>query len=103
LLAAKSGAAPLDEAVAISCGWDGLEKLVASSARLTDTMEADPLAHVAQGYHRFRRYAPRMLEALEINAALVAAPLIAAAEIVRSGGTARRTTFLGGRSKWHAT
>ena len=101
LLAAKSDNAPLDEAVAISCGWDDLEKLVASSARLTDTMEADPLAHVAQGYHRFRRYAPRMLEALEISAAPVAAPLIAAAEIVRSGGTARRTAFLGGRSKWH--
>ncbi|NJO36362.1 MAG: Tn3 family transposase [Rhizobiales bacterium] len=101
LLAAKGDDAPLDEAVAVSCGWDALEKLVASSAHLTETMEADPHAHVAQGYHRFRRYAPRMLEALEISVAPVAVPLIAAAEIVKSGGTVRRTTFLGGRSKWH--
>ena len=101
LLAAKSDDAPLDEAVATSCGWHDLEKLVASSAQLTDTMEADPLAHVVQGYHRFRRYAPRMLETLEISAATVAAPLIEAAGIIKSAGTARPTTFLGGRSKWH--
>ena len=101
LLAAMSDEVPLAEAVATSCGWDDLEKLVASSARLTNTMEADPLAHVAQGYHRFRRYASRMLEALDISAATVAAPLIAAAKIVRSGGTVRPTGFLGPRSKWH--
>jgi hypothetical protein len=32
-------------------------------------MAADPLAHVGQGYHRFRRYAPRMLRTLGIQAA----------------------------------
>ncbi len=101
LLEARSDDAPLDEAVAASCSWDDLEKLVANSARLTDTMAADPLAHVAQGYHRFRRYAPRMLEALEISAAPVAVPLIAAVEIVKAGGAARSTGFLGPRSKWH--
>jgi TnpA family transposase len=101
LLAARSDDVPLDEAVATSCGWHDLEKLVASSARLTDTMEADPLAHVVKGYHRFRRYAPRMLEVLDISAAPVATPLIAAAEIVRSRGPTRPTGFLGPRSKWH--
>ena len=101
LLAARSDDASLDKAVAASCGWDDLERLVVSSAKLTDTMEADPLAHVTQGYHRFRRYAPRMLEALDISAAPVATPLVAAAQIVRSGGTARSTGFLGPRSKWH--
>ena len=101
LLEARSDDAPLDEAVAISCGWDDLEKLIASSAKLTDTMEANPLAHVVLGYHRFRRYAPRMLAALEISAAPVAASLIAAAEIVRSGGSTWPTDFLGSRSKWH--
>ena len=36
-----------------------LEDLVATASELTDTMAADPIAHVVQGYHRFRRYAPR--------------------------------------------
>ena len=40
-------------------GWEGLQNLVATAARLTDTMSADPLTHVTQGYNRFRRYAPR--------------------------------------------
>ncbi len=101
LLAARSDAAPLDEAVATNCGWDDLEKLVAGSATLTDTMDANPLAHVVLGYHRFRRYAPRMLAALDISAASVAKPLIAAAEIIKSGGAARPIGFLGPRSKWH--
>ena len=45
---------------------------------LTDTVMSDPLAHVVQGYHRFRRYAPRMLRALDIACASVAEPLVAA-------------------------
>lgn len=101
LIGARDDEAPLEEAVADSCGWKDLERLVAHSARLTDTMEANPLTHVAQGYHRFRRYAPRMLEALQISAAPVARPLIEAARIVSQGGADRPTGFLGPRSKWH--
>ena len=100
LLEAKGDGAPLEEAVTTICGWDDLEKLVANSASLTNTMEADPIAHVVQGYHRFRRYAPRMLEALEITAAPVAAPLIDAAQSIRQGEESRPTNFLGTRSKW---
>ena len=69
LLDARSDGAPLDQATELSCGWERLEGLVATAAELTDTMAADPLAHVGQGYHRFRRYAPRMLRALDIQAA----------------------------------
>lgn len=71
--------------------------------RLTDTMAADALAYVGQGYHRFRRYAPRMLRALDIQAAPVAAPLIAAAQLVVAGAQAldRPTIFLRRGSKWH--
>jgi len=101
LLEARSDDAPLDQAVAVSCGWRDLEKLVANSMKLTNTMEADPLVHVVQGYHRFRRYAPRMLKALQINAATVAAPLLKAVEIIELGGMVRPTNFLGSRSKWH--
>ena len=40
-------------------------------------MSADPISHVAQGYNRFRRYAPRMLRCLEIKATPVAESLMA--------------------------
>lgn len=45
-------------------------------------MAADPLAHVVQGHRRFRRYAPRMLKALDIKATPVAIPLVNAAELI---------------------
>ena len=58
LLEAKSDGPSLDQATEVACGWEQFEGLVATAAGLTDTMAADPLAHVGQGYHRFRRYAP---------------------------------------------
>ena len=82
LLEAKGDDAPLDPAVATTCGWNNLETLVATAAQLGNTMSAEPLAHVVQGYHRFRRYAPRMLRALDIKSASVAEPLMAAANII---------------------
>jgi hypothetical protein len=65
-------------------------------------MSADPLNHVVQGYHRFRRYAPRMLRALDIKTASVAEPLMAAAKIIEGniGTLERRITFLRRNSKW---
>jgi len=68
LLEAHGDDAPLDEAISGSCGWRDLEGLVATAMQLTNTMAANPLAHVAQGYHRFRRYAPRMLRGLDTDA-----------------------------------
>ena len=68
--------APLETAVSDTPGWSALEELVATSAQLTNTMAADPLAHVVQGHRRFRRYAPRMLKALDIKAAPVAISLV---------------------------
>ena len=82
LLDARSDGAPLDQATELACGWERLEGLVATAAELTDTMAADPLAHVGQGYHRFRRYAPRMLRALDIQAAGVTAPLLQASALI---------------------
>lgn len=103
LLEAHGDRAPLDSAVETACGWHDLEVLVATATELTGTMAADPLAHVTQGYHRFRRYAPRMLRALDIQAAPVATPLIAAAERIAYGnhGPDRPTGFLRRSSKWH--
>jgi TnpA family transposase len=102
LLEAKGDDAPLDPAVATACGWRNLESLVATAAQLSDTMSAEPLNHVVQGYHRFRRYAPRMLRALDIKAASVAEPLMAASKIIRDNKDVaeRPITFLRRNSKW---
>jgi hypothetical protein len=65
-------------------------------------MSAEPLAHVSQGYHRFRRYAPRMLRALDIKAASVAEPLMVAVNIIQENRdvTEKPITFLRRASKW---
>jgi len=103
LLEAKGDGVSLDTTTETACGWSQLEGLVATAAELTDTMVADPLAHFAQGFHRFRRYAPRMLRVLNIRAATVASPLMAAAVLVgrdQQRGP-RPTSFLRRSSKWH--
>lgn len=102
LLEAQGDIAELEPAISDNLGWEGLQKLVATAARLTDTMSADPLTHVAQGYNRFRRYAPRMLRILDIHGAAAAAPLLKAASSIRKGSdTERPTCFLRRTSKWH--
>ncbi|OIQ32468.1 MAG: Tn3 family transposase [Alphaproteobacteria bacterium MedPE-SWcel] len=103
LLEAKGDGASLDAATEAACGWVHLERMVATAAQLTDTMTADALAHVVHGYHRFRRYAPRMLRALDIHAAAVASPLIQAAKIIADDqkDAPRQTSFLRRNSKWH--
>ncbi|MFV1635854.1 MULTISPECIES: Tn3 family transposase [Phaeobacter] len=103
LLEAKGDGASLDDATETACGWTRLESMVSTAAELTDTMAADALAHVIHGYHRFRRYAPRMLRALDIQNAPVAAPLIRAAKIIAEdqASAPRQTAFLRRNSKWH--
>lgn len=103
LLEAKGDDASLDAAMESSCGWPQLETLVATAAGLTNTLSADPMAHLVHGYHRFRRYAPRMLRALDIRAAPVAEPLLAAAMIIAGTGKDpnRPVTFVRASPKWH--
>jgi TnpA family transposase len=103
LLEAKGDDASLDQATETACGWARLETMVATASELTNTMAADALAHVVQGYHRFRRYAPRMLRALELQNAPVAGPLIKAAEIIAQNDSdaPRPRDFLRKTSKWH--
>jgi len=76
LLEARGDAAALEGAIATACGWQALEGLVATADQLTVTMVADALAHVGAGYYRFRRYAPRMLRMLDIQAAPVTGPCL---------------------------
>ena len=102
LLEAHEDRASLEEAVDNAGGWLSLKGLVATAAQLTDTLAADPLAHVGHGYHRFRRYAPRMLRALDIRAAPVAEPLLAASTIIAGTETTEvlPLAFLRRGSKW---
>lgn len=103
LLEAKGDGASLDAATETACGWSQLESMVATAAELTDMMAADPIAHVIHGYHRLRRYAPRMLRVLDIQAASVAAPLMQAARIIADdrAKAPRQVDFLRRHSKWH--
>ena len=101
LLEARHQPAMLEQAVSGKLGWDGLQDLVGVAERLTDTMSNDPLAHVTQGHGRLRRYAPRMLRALDIQAAPVARPLLEAASLIRDGRThTEPRAFLRPTSKW---
>ena len=61
---------------------------------------SDPLNHVLGGYSRFRRYTPRMLRTLDIEASPAAGPLLEAVGVLRSDGTARPTGFLRPNSRW---
>jgi hypothetical protein len=103
LLAVHSDGVSLETAVSDTPGWSVLEELVATSAQLTNTMATDPLAHVVQGHRRFRRYAPRMLKALDIRAAPVSAALMNAVQSISSHSysTNRAVGFLRKNSKWH--
>ena len=101
LLEAKGDGAPLEEAVAAACGWQKLEGAVAAAAQLSDTMSADPLAHGVQGWPRFRRYAPRMLRALDIQTSCAGEPILAALRAIGAGSNDMPRTFLRRNSRWH--
>ncbi|WP_433850758.1 Tn3 family transposase [Brucella pseudogrignonensis] len=103
LLEAHDDGIALDDVLARSTEWQRLEQLVAAGTQLTSTLADEPLAHVGQGYHRFRRYAPRMLRFLKLKAAPVSEALIAAAHMIGVTGapTTPVTSFLRPNSKWH--
>ena len=59
--------------------------LAGAAAYFALAPDADPLAHVVQGWPRFRRYAPRMLRALESQASGVGEPILAALRTIEAG------------------
>ena len=89
LIGARDTGAALDAVIANRPGWEGLGDLVATAAALANTITPDPLNHVLGGYSRFRRYTPRMLRTLDIEASPVAKPLLEAVDVLRSNATAR--------------
>ncbi|MXY79603.1 MAG: Tn3 family transposase, partial [Chloroflexi bacterium] len=100
LINAKDRGAALDVVIANRPGWEGLGDLVATAAALANTVASDPLNHVLAGYSRFRRYTPRMLRTLDIEASPVARPLLEAVDVLRNDATPRPTGFLRPNSKW---
>ena len=102
LLRAQEDGAALDGIIAMGPGWERLRTLVATASALTNVLAADPLSRVLDGYHRFRLYAPRMLRLLDMQAAPVATPLLAAVTILQRGiKAAPPIDFLRPNSKWH--
>ena len=100
LLGARDTGEALDAVIADGPGWEGLGDLVSKATALASTAVSDPLNHVLGGYSRFRRYTPRMLRTLDIEASPAAEPLLEAVGVLRSDGTARPTGFLRPNSKW---
>lgn len=102
LLDAQDDGQSLETVIANGSGWEGFKALVATARSLTATMTSDPLNHVLDGYHRFRRYAPRMLRLLDLRAAPVAIPLLEAVMALRGGAKVpAHSDFLRPTSKWH--
>ena len=99
LIGARDTGEALNAVIADRPGWEGLGDLVARAAALTNSVASDPLNHVLGGYSRFRRYTPRMLRTLDIEASPVAKPLLEAVDVLRSDATAGPTVFLRPNSK----
>ena len=100
MIGARDTGAGLDAVIVHGPGWEGLGDLVATAASLSNTIASDPLDHVQAGYRRLRRYAPRMLRTLDIEASAVAKPLLEAVDALRGDCAARSTDFLRPNSKW---
>ena len=102
MIAARNDGVPIETALDRLPEWGQFDQLVATAARLSVTMADEPLAHVEMGYHRFRRYAPRMLRCLRIECAPVAKPLLAAAMKVRNSqpSGSSDSDFMRPSSKW---
>lgn len=103
MIEARNDGVPIETALTQSPEWARLDEWVAIAGQLSTTMAEEPLAHVGRGYHRFRRYAPRMLRCLRIGCAPVAKPLFAAATAIGDTRSPAQSgvDFLRPNSKWH--
>lgn len=104
LLEAGDDARAIVRAVSSQAGPDGLRALVEEAERAGAALGGGPLDHVDRGWNRFRRYAPRMLKALQIDAAPVSAALTVELAAVRDGRKplAGPPAFVRANSKWAA-
>jgi TnpA family transposase len=102
LLEAHEEHTSAEDAVIKAVSWDLLKQHMTTTRALTNTLATDALEHVINGFHRFRRYAPRMLRILDFHAAPVAAPLLTAMQKLENTGASHglATDFLRRGSKW---
>lgn len=102
LLEAKASDQPLETVMEAPHAWSNLENMVASAGQLTDTISSDPIAYLSHGYHRFRRYAPRMFRALDIHTSSVSKLLASAIKTLTEEKckSAPKLDFLRRKSKW---
>jgi Domain of unknown function (DUF4158) len=84
ILAAHEDEADIGAAVEGHRGWPSFRALVDQAATLTRHLVADPLDFVTEGYARFRRFAPRLLETLAFEGKQSAKPLLAAIETLKA-------------------
>src|SRR3546814_5744394 len=70
--------------------------------RISDWSSDVCSSDLLDGYHRFRLYAPRILRLLDMQAAPIATPLLAAVAMLRNGiKVDPPVDFLRPNSKWH--
>lgn len=84
IVSAREDDVDLADAIEMNGGWEAFETLVKQAALLTREVDADPLDFVTDGYARFRRYAPRLLESLSFQGGRAGAPLLEAIDMLRA-------------------
>jgi len=108
MLDARSASRSVGASVDRSIGWEAFAQLVGNAGELTGKLAVEPINFVTDGHSRFRRYAPRLLTALDLQGGRSAAPVLNAVTALRAlnaaGDTGTRpdlpTLFL--RRKWRA-
>ena len=91
MVRARTVGGDVTAAVAQSVGWEEVAQIAATATNLTAAIDADPIDHLGSGYYRFRRYAPRMLDALELRGGRSANPFLAAVVVLHDLNRCSRT------------
>lgn len=91
LVQAQAVGGDITMAVTQSVGWEEVAQIATTATSLTAAIDADPIDHLGGGYYRFRRYAPRMLDALELRGGRSAERLLEAIAILRELNRRGRT------------
>ena len=108
MLDARAASSSVGGAVEKAIGWEAFAKLVGNAGTLTGKLAADPVDFITDGHARFRRYTPRLLDALDLQGGRNASPVLEAVAALRALNAAGDTgippdlpmVFL--RPKWKA-
>lgn len=84
LLEARTKGADAFSAIEAVIPWEAFEKVVAETQDLTQRENFDYLYRIGEGYAQVRRYAPALLDALQMRAAPAAQDILAAVETLKT-------------------